>query len=130
MRAHSPRSVLLLALALALGVTGCASGGGGSSARPAGASSNRIVRAELEAFPQMNASDVVQRLRSSWLRARINIPSAMLYVDGARRGRANAELAYIPASEVEQMEFMSGTNATTRYGSDHQGGAILVTMIR
>jgi len=115
-------------LALALGVTGCASGGG--SARPAGASANRIVRAELEAFPQMNASDVVQRLRSSWLRPRMNTPSAMLYIDGARRGRANAELVYILASQIEQMEFMSGTNATTRYGSDHQGGAILVTMIR
>jgi len=116
-------------LALALGVTGCASGGGGSG-RPAGATSNRIVRAELEAFPQMTASDVVQRLRSSWLRPRINIPSAMLYVDGARRGRANAELVYILASQIEQMEFMSGTDATTRYGSDHQGGAILVTMLR
>ena len=130
MRAHSSRSVLLTAFALALGLTGCSSAGGGGSARPAGASSNRIVRAELESFPQMDASEVVQRLRSGWLRPRINIPSAMLYVDGARRGRANAELPYIRASEIEQLEFMSGSDATTRYGSDHEGGAILVTMLR
>ena len=46
MRSHKTRITLMLALALAFGLAGCASSGGGSS-RPAGASSTRIVRAEL-----------------------------------------------------------------------------------
>ena len=131
MRAHSSRKVLLLSFAVALGLTGCASsGGGGGGARPEGASSTRIVRAELASFPQVNLQEAVRRLRAGWLRPRVNIPSPMLYVDGARRGPASTELLNIRSAEVEQLEFMSSSDATTRYGVGHVGGAILVTMIR
>lgn len=124
MRVQSSKRFLVLALALTLGAAGCASGGGGSS-RPAGASSNRIVQAELEALPQMNALLAIERLRAQWLRSRSGDPP-QLYVDGARRGNVN-DLQSMLSTEVATMEYLSASDATNRFGTGHAGGAILVT---
>ena len=75
-------------------------------------------------------SEAVQRLRAAWLRPRVNTPSPVLYVDGARRGPATTELGFMRTSEIERLEYMSSNDATTRYGVGHVGGAILVTTIR
>ena len=50
MRSHKSRIPVLFALALAFGLAGCASAG--SSSRPAGSTSTRIVRAELAELPE------------------------------------------------------------------------------
>ena len=130
MRPTSSRNTILLALALALGLAGCASGGGGGS-RPEGASSNRIVRAELTPLGQIDALQAVQRLRSRWIQSRGGMAGEppVLYVDGTRRGSAD-ELRFIRVDEVQQMEFLSAGDATTRFGTGHTGGAILVTSVR
>lgn len=130
MRNPSSRRTILLAFALTLGVAGCASGGGGGS-RPAGSSANRIVRAELEPLGQIDALQAVQRLRSRWVQSRAGVSAEppVLYVDGTRRGSAD-ELRFIRVDEVEQMEYMSAGDATTRFGTGHTGGAILVTSVR
>ncbi len=130
MRSHSSRKAFLIALALSLGLVGCASGGGASS-RPAGATQDRIVQAELTPLGQLDALQAVQRLRSRWLQARAGVGAQgpVLYVDGTRRGMAN-ELRFIRADEIERLEYMSGSDATTRFGTGHQGGAIMVFMIR
>ena len=125
MRVQWSKRFLVLALALALGTAGCASGGGSSSSRPAGASSNRIVQAELEALPQMNALLAIERLRAQWLRTRSGDPP-QLYVDGARRGNVQ-NLTSILTTEIGQIEYMSASDATNRFGTGHAGGAILVT---
>ena len=130
MHARSSKRLILLAFALALGVTACASGGGGAS-RPAGATSNRIVFEEIQALGQVTALQAVERLRPRWLQLRAGVTGdpPVLYVDGARRGSPN-DLNTMRAMDVEQMEYMSGSDATTRFGTGHQGGAILVTMRR
>ena len=129
MRATSSRNAVLLAFALAVGLAGCASGGGGSS-RPAGATSNRIVRAELEPLGQVDALQAVQRLRSRWVQARgAASDTPILYVDGTRRGSAD-ELRFIRTADIEMMEYLNAGDATTRYGTGHMGGAILVTSVR
>ncbi len=128
MRIRSSRGTLILAMALALGTAGCASGGGGGTTRPAGATSNRIVRAELEPLGQISALRAVERLRPAWLRSRSG-DTPVLYVDGSRRGNTS-DLAGMMATEVQQMEFMSASDATNRYGTGHAGGAILVQSIR
>ena len=125
MRLHSPKRLVVLALALTLGTAGCAAGGGGSP-RPAGASTNRIVQAELEALPQMNALQAIERLRNQWLRTRSG-DAPQLYVDGARRSSLG-DLQSILSTEIEQMQYMSASDATNRFGTGHAGGAILVTM--
>ena len=124
MRVQSSKRLLVLALALALGAAGCASGGGGAS-RPAGASSNRIVQAELDALPQMNALLAIERLRAQWLRTRSGDPP-QLYVDGARRGNVS-NLTSMLTTEISQIERLSASDATNRFGTGHAGGAILVT---
>jgi hypothetical protein len=134
MRVQSSRRVFLLALALAMGATACASGGGGGDgdeARPEGATSSRIVRAELEALGPINGQLAVSRLRPRWLQPRggPNGDPPVLYVNGARRGNVN-QLASFLATEIERIEFMSAADATTRYGTGHRGGAILVYQIR
>ena len=124
MRVQSSKRVLVLALALALGAAGCASSGS-SASRPAGASSNRIVQAELDALPQMNALLAIERLRAQWLRTRSGDPP-QLYVDGARRGNVQ-NLTSILTTEISQIERLSASDATNRFGTGHAGGAILVT---
>ncbi|MGY8776880.1 MAG: hypothetical protein ACKVIN_02030, partial [Longimicrobiales bacterium] len=108
----------------------CASGGAASS-RPAGATTNRIVRAEITALTPMDAFQAIERLRPRWLQSRAGAGAdpPVLYVDGARRG-ATSDLASMRASEIEQMEFMSASDATTRYGTGHGGGAVQVTTRR
>jgi hypothetical protein len=125
MLTDTSKRMLMLAMAVTLGSAGCASGGGGGSSRPAGASSNRIVQAELDALPQMNALRAIERLRATWLRSRSG-DTPVLYVDGARRGNVN-DLQSIMSSEISQIEYMSASDATNRFGTGHAGGAILVT---
>ena len=124
MRAHSPKSLLALALALSMGAAACASGGG--TPRPPGATTNRIVQAELEQLPQMNALQAIERLRNNWLRTRSG-DAPQLYVDGARRSSLS-DLQAILSTEIETMQYMSAGDATNRYGTGHAGGAILVTL--
>lgn len=126
MRSHISRTTLVFALALAFGVAGCASSG--SSSRPAGSSSTRIVRAELSALPDMDAFLAIERLRPRWLQSRAG-DVVQLYIDGSRRTNVR-DLQSMRIAEVEQMEYMSASDATTRYGTGHAGGAILLTTRR
>lgn len=127
MRANPSKYVLVLTLALALGLAGCASSGGSSSRIP-GSSSNRIVRAELAALEgALNAHQAIVRLRPRWLQTRgVGSFPPVLYVSGSRRGDLD-DLKSMQAAELEQMEYMSPSDATTRFGTGHSGGAILVT---
>jgi len=128
MRRRSSTSLVVLALALAFGVSACASGGGGGGSRPAGATNNRIVKAELEPLSALDAYQAIQRLRPQWLQSRSGEPP-VLYVDGARRSNLG-DLQTMRSMNVEQMEYMSATDASNRYGTGHNGGAILVTSSR
>ena len=126
MRSHKSRITMVFALALAFGLAGCASSG--NSNRPAGSSSTRIVRAELAELPEMDALQAIERLRPRWLQSRAG-DQVQLYVDGSRRTNVR-DLQSMRVSEIEQMEFMSASDATTRYGTGHAGGAVLVTSRR
>ena len=86
------------------------------------------MRAELEPLGQMSALQAVERLRPRWTQSRAG-DSPVLYVDGARRSSVN-DLQSIRLNDVEQMEYMSASDATTRYGTGHAGGAIMVTTRR
>ena len=52
-----------------------------------------------------------------------------LYVDGVHRGYVS-ELVNIRANAVERMRFLSASEATSRYGTNHVDGAVLVTVRR
>lgn len=110
-----------------LGVTACA-----TAAQGPRRSSNLITRQELESVQVSNAYDAVQRLRPQWL----NRPTAatlmpggnpiLVYVDHHQMGNLE-ELRSLAIDQIEQMEFVSARDATTRYGTGHPSGIIEIT---
>jgi hypothetical protein len=92
-----------------------------------------ISMQEIEASTDAHdAYELVKRLRPLWLTMRgvgsINLPVAELavYVNGVRMGGPDA-LRDIPRTDVAEMRFLRGTDATQRFGTGHENGAILVT---
>lgn len=125
------RTTLGILTALALTTWGCASGGTGADRSSA---SNSISEEELETVSELNCYEAVQRLRPNWLRPRGRISMELqqgiqLYVDGIPRGYVT-ELTYIRANAAQSMRFLSGREATARYGIDHPDGAIVLTTKR
>jgi hypothetical protein len=125
----SIRVVMLVALTMALG--SCASSG----TTPRSSRSVKVITSEeLETVEELNGYEAVQRLRPNWLRMRGRVSMEMqqgvqLYIDGVHRGYV-AELVSIRANAIERMEFLSSTQATSRYGTNHVDGAVLVRMRR
>lgn len=110
-------------------LTGCATTESGS-----GSGDLSVVTAEeIEAAGSYStAYEVVQRLRPQWLRTRGRSNtgfevSIKLYVDGSRFG-ASEDLTQINATNIERMEYLRPSQASDRYGMNHDQGAILVEL--
>lgn len=84
-----------------------------------------------------NGMDIVQRLRPTFLRTRgattmmsgsssNATPRPMVVLDGSPHGELET-LRQISAISIKEIRYLSGTNATTKFGTDYGGGAILVT---
>lgn len=123
------RSAVVLALASSVIVTACASTGTSSTR----GNRNLITAEELRAEPQGTLYEAVQRLRPRWLQNRgITSARAMrptppqVYMDNAPMGSVGA-MRGISVADVEQVQFMNANDATTRFGTGHDGGAILVS---
>lgn len=124
MRAH----VFNAALAVVL-LSACASGGGGGG----GSRPDRISREQIEAqgTPQEDAYTLVQRLHPNWLRARSSAGFSgdrqlpVVFLNGSRYGELDA-LRSFQINEIESMQFIGGTDATTRFGTGYGGGVIMV----
>ena len=129
-------SFKLLAL---LALAACSSNSASKAAEPAAtpaatrASRDVITRAQIEATPSQDAYDLVQRLRPEFLRERgvssITRGRALpvVYMDGVRRGGPEM-LKTVRSNEIEEIRFISATDATTRWGSEHTAGAIELKM--
>jgi hypothetical protein len=91
-----------------------------------------ITRADLAASTGRTLYDHIQRVRPQWLSTRgpTTIAQAerevVVYRDGVRLGGVSA-LKEITTDVVESVRYLSGPEASGRYGLDHQHGAILVT---
>lgn len=135
----------IASLALACTLSGCASGGaqapaGGATAAMAKASTPRgsanvIVEAEIPASGAQNALEVIQRVRPSMLRARngtieeTGVMDIVFYIDGVRAGDRQT-ITSVLATNVKEIRFLAAADATTRFGTGHALGAILVTTKR
>lgn len=129
MRVLMSKRTVVAVLALGLGLSGCASAGGGGGSSGPRSSPTRIIRDELAEMQQLDAYTVVQRIRPRWLQLRAN-EEPTVFVDGARRSGGLTELRSIRVQDIQMMEYMSASDASTRFGTGFQGGAILVTTIR
>jgi len=113
-----------LILAVATTALACGPGIPGATA-PAGR--NVITAEEISQHTVRDALELVQRIRPQWLRARQGDP--MVYIDRVRSGGPDV-LQTIALESIQQMRYVSPSDATVRYGSDHVGGAIEVTTKR
>ena len=93
---------------------------------------DEIVRAEIQrrGGSDHTAMALIRRLRPAWLLARgqnsFTDPSAaypIVYIDEIRHGNLST-LNQIPATEILSMRFFNTADATTRWGTGHQSGAI------
>jgi len=127
MRPVPPPILRSALLALFLGVTACASSSG--SADGPRRDPNVITQDELADLQQLDALQVVQRLRPRWLRIRAGaVPETV--VNGSRiEGQAEALRNY-RVGEIRELRYLSPSDATLRFGTGYPAGAILVTIGR
>lgn len=108
---------------------------GSQASQDSGGDPSVITQQQIqEAGSMSNAYNLVQRLRPNWLRKRgpssvSNPGDILVYIDGSRQGPPST-LRQIDIINVESMEFLSDNEATTRYGSGHDHGVILVHLKR
>jgi len=152
-RSTTPRaSLALLCAVLALGTAACASSSTSSSGTAAATSGPKptptlITSDEIARVSVQNAYEVVQKLRPSMLRQRqvasangqggmaadapaktgttVNSGALVVYVDGTRLGDVD-QLRGIPATSIASLRYYSASEAQTKWGSGHPGGAIEV----
>lgn len=120
---------LFVAVGLA---TACVSSSAGSSNSSRG-SRDVITLEDLDQETSGSAYDAIQRLRPRWLQSRgVSSTRTMrptpprVYMDNAPLGSLNS-LNSISITDVQRMQFMNAGDATTRFGTGHDGGAIMVT---
>lgn len=120
------RSLTRLAPLLALIVVGCTSGAAVKSHGAGPPNARRVLGEELVATRQADLLKALCICRPTFVRSRdaMRQPPA-LYLDGIAMADFDA-IHDITASEVLAVEYMSGPDATTRYGTGHVGGALLV----
>jgi hypothetical protein len=131
------------ALVVALVTAGCASTSGGTSSGTTQrrGSSTLITESEIANANLESIHDVIERLRPNMLRTRGQVGR----LSGASEGDAGAQssrirvylngstigditmLRSIQASTIKEVQYLSATDATTRFGTGHDAGAILLT---
>lgn len=120
----------LIAVLLVAGLAAACASSGSSGSRDR----NLISIEEISASQTSTAYDLVRQLRPHFLRisgpTSINSPSGpeviVVYLDGARLGGPET-LQNIPTTDVASIQFLNASRATTRYGTGHPHGAIVVT---
>jgi hypothetical protein len=126
---------------------GCAGSGGTSPpgglrpevmsvSAPSGSSPNVLTGDQIRETNVGNLYDALRRLRPQWLRARgsgsIVSPGStvpIVYVSGIQRGELRT-LQNVGVDQVQRVEFIDGRDATTRFGTGHGGGVIMVDVDR
>ena len=104
-----------------VGGLSCASTGEGSTtSRGRG----DITQEELQATSVDDAMEAISLLRPQWMRGRS--AGATIVIDGQRSSRDR--LATIPVGSIVRIQFMSASDATTRFGTGFFDGAIVVTL--
>lgn len=128
MRRNSSRLAgLALLCVLAAGCGGATAGGGGT---PRG-DANVITAAEIDGAGHADALSLVQSLRPRWLRVRgastvAGSETVKVYLDGSLLGSPQT-LRQISTQSIGSLRYLTGLEATQRYGLDHGAGAIVAS---
>lgn len=121
------RHVRLVALGMTLLAAACASGGGGGGGGDQGGQDRyRLTAADLVPYATQNLYQAVQRARRFWLQGSGG-RSPRLFVNGTEMGGPSNMAEYMP-SQVQEITFITATDAMTQYGPDYAGGVINVIL--
>ena len=93
-------------------------------------SANRLIRQDIVQFSERNLYDAIERLRPRWLRVRgittVQGPAPIIvYQDNVRIGAVDV-LRGIRSDNIEEVNFVSAADATTRWGMGLSSGVIEV----
>ena len=120
------------AFAVAFALAACAGGSASTESNPR-RNANRITSEELEqpVVTSLTLMDAIQRLRPNWLRSRganslsgLGNPLPALMVNESPQPLA--VLQGLRPNDVQLLEFISGPDATTLYGTGYVNGLIKV----
>lgn len=124
----------LFTLLAALLLWGCASTGTGTAEKPRG-SRYLIMEEEIVGSGATNAYDVIQQLKPDWFlqSQRRGVKSItiedsgepVVYVNDSRYGNVES-LRSISSLNIVEIRFLQPSDATTRFGTGHVGGAFMV----
>lgn len=129
-----PLSRIALRLGAVLVLAACASTGG-SRTSSSGGSNGAVISSELlRTEGGKSLHDVIRQHRPQWLTRRgmtsiNNEGGIVVYVDGNRMGGLEV-LRNIAAETVESARHLSAGEATTRFGTGHAHGAIVIVTRR
>lgn len=119
---------LWIPLLVSLVALGCA----GHGAAGSGSTRAVLTAEELGAETLTSAYDAVQRLRPEWLvsRGATSLTRSgggrvAVYMDGIRFGEADS-LHNIRVGDLREIRYLTGSEATTRFGTGVPGGVIHV----
>lgn len=105
-----------------------------ASSTPQRGNSTLIIQSEIEATRLETLYDVIERLRPNWFRTRggrsevsagAQTSTIKVYLNRSPMGDLSS-LRSIQANSVKQVQFLSASDATTQFGTNHDAGAILV----
>jgi hypothetical protein len=125
---------LVVVLAFSIFVSACSSAGTTAGHGSSFDKRNIITFEEIKAAktPGSSAWDLIAQVRPTFLRTRgtkslrdLTQVRAVVYLDGIRYGNLES-LRSLNAEDIREIEFMDSGDATTRFGTDHLGGAILI----
>jgi hypothetical protein len=124
------RRVFLVVTAAFL--TACASAGASETGAPRARQDQQLITRDVIMGTQYtNMFEVVQALRSNWLRTRTNSNAngradvLVVYLDNQRVGGVD-ELRRIVPSSVQTARYFDPIAAAARWGMDHSAGAIVI----
>lgn len=127
------RYLILILILSAIGFASCSSSKGGST-KKARYDRYFLSYTDVLSSTENNAYEFIRNKRSFWLRSnetsQFKNPqskTAAVYVDGNRWGGVEA-LRSIPLGQIMNIEYLRPQDATLRFGLDHGGGAILISI--
>ncbi len=109
---------ILIILSLVVLVLGCSGSSPSTSTAPS-RNERLIIAEEIATTNARNAQEVIERLRPMWL----NRMPGTLYMNDVY---TSLSLRDIEAGEIRSIEFLTATDATTRFGTNHARGAIVI----
>ncbi len=130
-----PLLTLILVSAAMIGCSGGSASGSGAqtSTAPRRGSSNVISRSELASLNEgSSALEAIQRLRPTMLRTRgggsilLAADPIHVFLNSNRLGDPES-LGSVQASELQEIRFLSASEATQKWGTGYTNGAIQLT---